>query len=137
MKTKEDAIKKLIERAQKDAEFFHKLVFEPESALAEVDDLDRRTKGRIVAVDPKNLVAGLAGALVNLDDSVAACGSSCHDSCDATCDGSCGATCATSCDRTCGSRSCDTTTNLVSRTEFINPAERFADFAGFRRFSRF
>ena len=131
-----ESIKQLIENAQKDPEFFHRLVFDAEQAIGELDYLDRSQKARLVSLRPEDLIAGLAGAVINFDDSVAQCGSSCHDSCRATCDGSCQATCASSCDTTCGSRSCDTTTNrFVDR--FSNPVfdDRFTRrLGGFRRF---
>jgi hypothetical protein len=132
------AFERLVKQARSDPQFFHALVFEPESILAKLDFVDRGAKGAIIAADPAEIVARTIGV-------VSACGNTCTSSCDNTCGGSCGYTtnlqgglaergvsfyarlrssveycgntCTSSCDNTCGG-SCGYTTNIVDRSAF-------------------
>lgn len=125
------AFKQLVEKAKSDAAFFHALVFKPEDVIGKID-LDRTSKGAILAHSAAELVARLVG--INQE-----CGNTCTSSCDNTCGGSCGYTtnlqgrfaelvnvyfsrragdlmecgntCTSSCDNTCGG-SCGYTTNF-------------------------
>jgi hypothetical protein len=136
MSTKEEALNQLIERARKDPQFFHALVFSPEKVLGELDFLDRRERGAIVAIRPEDVIAGLAGLLKNPTSGVAVCGYSCSDSCDITCgEGSCFGTCYSSCDHTCGARSCDITAQIFLPAEVSQPlAGLRGNFRSRRRF---
>ena len=116
MTKKREALDHLIEKARNDPEFFHLLVFQPEKAIGQLDFLDRREKGRIVAIDPEDVISGLIGLLRNPGGAVAVCDHSCENSCDSTCgSGSCFGTCFSSCGHTCGSRSCDITVEFTGR----------------------
>lgn len=123
--------KKLLESAKNDPKFFHSLVFEPEKALASVNFISRRAKGKLISAHAGELLARLVG--------LQACGNTCTSSCDNTCGQSCGFTtnftereqlaeigyfsrikedvmecgntCTSSCDNTCG-QSCGFTTNF-------------------------
>jgi hypothetical protein len=126
----------LVNKAEKDASFLHKLMFSPESLVGELKGvLDRQAIGALIAKNPSEIVARTIGV-------VSFCGNTCTSSCDNTCGGSCGFTtnivevsgarnisfysrfrsglaecgntCSSSCDNTCGG-SCGYTTNL---TEF-------------------
>lgn len=79
-----NTFQQVVERAKGDPAFFHALVFEPEKVLSEVN-LGRRAKGALVAIEPGEVIARLAGVL-------SACGNTCSSSCDNTCGGSCGYT---------------------------------------------
>lgn len=145
--------KSLMEKAKSDPGFFHALVFTPEKVLDELQQLDRRTKGRIVGAEIEEILARVVG--------VGYCGNTCSSSCDNTCGGSCGYTtnivdkvaierqgayfsrlkgalegcgntCSSSCDNTCG-QSCGYTTNR-SFTERFNPAEMVGGLAAAGRF---
>ena len=105
-----EVLEKLTAQAKDDPAFFHALVFNPERALDSLGYLDRRQKGRLVAVRPEEIIAGIVGGggLVGGGEA-GICGHTCQESCDSTCgSGSCFGTCLTgTCDFTCGSRSCD------------------------------
>ncbi|HEY3052147.1 MAG TPA: hypothetical protein VGK04_02030 [Thermoanaerobaculia bacterium] len=103
----QDPLARVIERARRSAEFFHRLVFDPEKALAELDYLDRRMKGAILSIDPDALL----GLLLFPAGPVAGCGDSCgFASCTTTCGKtSCQKTCTDSCGNTCGEKSCTDT----------------------------
>jgi hypothetical protein len=111
----------LVNRARDDANFFHQLVFNPEEVLGKLDFLPRREKGMIVSLAPEDVIAGLAGLLVNSDLTVADCGDSCGNSCTQTCDASCGSTCGSSCQKTCGSQSCGDTVKHTSPEGVVDP----------------
>jgi len=87
-------LKRLVEEAKNNPQFFHDLVFNPEKAIAKIDYLDRRIKGAIVATSPE----GLIGSLV--------AGPGRTNWCDVTCTSSCG--------QTCTGKSCGYTTNIVA-----------------------
>jgi hypothetical protein len=124
MATKKEVLDRLVKQAREDPAFFHDLVFAPEKTLAKLDYLDRREKGMIVSINPEDVIAGLAGLLMNPAGDVSVCGISCDPSCDSTCgEGSCFGTCISgSCSQTCGSSSCDITTQIAS---FGGDVERF------------
>ncbi|GAA3537191.1 hypothetical protein [Kribbella ginsengisoli] len=126
----EDNLARLAEKARSDPEFFHALIFNPERVLADLDFLDKRTRGALVALDPDRLLGMLTGSGLSY------CDVTCTSSCGVTCSGSscgyttnltaeqilgrvggvgpisgCDVTCTSSCGATCGS-SCGYTTNL-------------------------
>src|SRR5262249_10933980 len=119
--------------ARKDPAFFHRLVFEPEKALAELTYLDRREKGAIVSLRPEDVIAGLAGLIVSPGGAAAVCTYSCNDSCDDTCgEGSCFGTCiGRSCDHMCGARSCDIAVEFTGR--YFDEGPRLSRRRGFFR----
>lgn len=129
------ALDQLVARAKKDPKFFHSLVFDAEKTIAELDFLDRRSKASLVSLDPHDVIAGLAGLLVNAGGEVQYCGSTCDSSCTNTCGaGSCDATCgSSSCTSTCGSISCGSTVELVSDRfrALVDPAETQVARGGF------
>lgn len=145
--------KSLMEKAKSDPKFFHALVFSPEKVLDELQQLDRRARGKIVGAEIEEIVAKIIG--------VGYCGNTCSSSCDNTCGGSCGYTtnivdkvsiqrqsaffsrvkgalegcgntCSSSCDNTCG-QSCGYTTNLTS-IERLDPAQMASGLASAGRF---
>ncbi len=135
----------IVERAKGDPEFLHRLVFEPETLVAELKDgLTRAEIGAVVGKSPAEVVARTIGV-----DSY--CGNTCTSSCDNTCGGSCGYTtnltddvmpvvsyfsrlkdelgacgntCTSSCDNTCG-QSCGFTTNLTDLGSFVSRPQSF------------
>jgi hypothetical protein len=115
-----EAIERLMERARNEPEFFHRLVFDPERTIAELDYLGRREKAMLVSRSPEDVVSGLVGLIRGPGDVLAVCGHSCEDSCDSTCGaGSCFGTCLSdTCGFTCGAKSCDITVAIESRGEF-------------------
>jgi hypothetical protein len=136
----------IIERAKSDPEYLHKLLFEPETLVADKEGHLTRTEiGAAMSRTPSELIARAIGVLE-------ACGNTCTSSCDNTCGQSCGFTtnltdevaqrvsyfsrasdalegcgntCTSSCDNTCG-QSCGFTTNLTD----------FASFAGRQQYFR-
>lgn len=70
------SISKLIEKAKKDPKFFHSLVFNPESVLAEID-LGREEKARLVAMDPEEFIDDLIGGKLQDCTVTVNCGSTC------------------------------------------------------------
>lgn len=114
-------VERLLQEAREDATFFHELVFNAEEVIGRLDYLTRAEKASIVALDPADLVAGLAGHILTPDGLVSGCGSSCGDSCNYTCVGSCGHTCSSSCDTTCGAKSCGVTSERFSEGVFTQP----------------
>jgi hypothetical protein len=138
MPDRRELLDELVRRARSDATFFHKLVFNPEEVLGQLDFLPRREKGMIVSLAPEDVIAGLAGLLVNPDLTVADCGSSCANSCGYTCGASCGDTCGSSCEFTCNGNSC---THTVSRWSPMGTEPVRTGFGGgrgfFRPFQRF
>jgi hypothetical protein len=118
MPNRREMLNELVKRARSDSTFFHQLVFNPEEVLGKLDFLPRREKGMILSLTPEDVIAGLAGLLVNPDLTPAFCGDSCNESCTSTCGGSCGSTCGSSCGGTCGAASCGDT------TKFVDPPHR-------------
>jgi hypothetical protein len=110
--TSADALKKLVEQARSSPAFFHELVFDPEKVIGRLKYLDKKTKSKLLAIDPAQLIRNL----VPID--VAECGDTCGaGSCSNTCGaGSCLDTCKSSCGGTCGN-SCDHTSGMP--TKFI------------------
>jgi hypothetical protein len=135
MATRREMLEELVRRARSDPSFFHQLVFKPEEVLGKLDFLDRREKGMILALAPEDVIAGLAGLIVNPGGGVAECTVSCNNSCTNTCDSSCGDTCHSSCQDTCGSGSCGKTSNLGFVGEGVINEARTA-FGGGRWFFR-
>jgi hypothetical protein len=103
-----EALKRVVERARKDAAFFHALVFDPERVLAKLPGMERRTKARLLALDPEQLIGRLLAEGGCTDPT---CGpQSCLDTCGPH---SCTETCKSSCaGSTCGAFSCGTTTSV-------------------------
>ena len=108
----ETSLQRLISEAKSNPEFFYRLVWDTERAVEEVDYLSPAQKESILAVQPEDLVVGLASnpgkaALVSREafeefDLSAVCGASCG----ASCGGSCAASCAGSCGGSCGGSCC-------------------------------
>lgn len=130
------AFKQLVEQAKSDPQFFHDLVFSPEKVIADLDYVDKKSKGALVAMTPEEVI----GAAIT---ELAGCDVTCTSSCGATCAQSCGyttnltadlagrvtspaaaaqfelagcdVTCTSSCGVTCSGSSCGYTTNLEDR----------------------
>jgi hypothetical protein len=102
------ALEAIRERAQKDPEFFHKLIFDPESILSELP-ASRAVKAAVLGLD----LDQFWNFILRPPGGVEGCGDSCGwASCDDTCgQRSCGHTCSDSCDSTCAS-SCGKTLQL-------------------------
>jgi hypothetical protein len=56
-----DILQKLVEQAKNDPKFLHTLVFDPESALQQVDYLDRKTKAALVGTSPEEIIGTIIG----------------------------------------------------------------------------
>lgn len=93
-----ESLKRLVEQAREDPQFFHDLVFNAEELLGKLDYLGRAEKASLIGQDPEAVIGRLIGAL---------------EGCDVTCTSSCGATCG---------QSCGYTTNLVGRFGDIQQA---------------
>ena len=106
------ALEQVLARARKDPEFFHKLVFNPESAMADLPR-DRALRAAVYGLGGDELLTALLGGGDRVILS-GGCTSTCTgDSCTSTCGArSCDGTCASSCDDTCHS-SCGRTTGIV------------------------
>jgi|SRR5579859_2032723 hypothetical protein len=104
------ALQSIQKRAKKDPQFFHRLVYDPESILAELPD-SRFVKAAFLGIDPNTIW----GRILQPPGPVQGCGVTCGSmSCDDTCGGrTCGNTCTDSCGSTCGD-SCDRTVHLPS-----------------------
>lgn len=108
----QDELKQLIEKARKDPEFFHALVFDPDKAVSHMVSADRQAKAAVYGIQPEEL---LAKALAPAPSPSLKCTVTCESSCGLTCLGkSCNYTCGVeSCDQTCNSaRSCGVTIGL-------------------------
>ena len=115
------AIDRLVQQASKDVKFFHDLIWNTEKALDSLDYLTRQEKASILAINPENLVVGLATGTLIDPGIVATCGATCGGSCGGSCGVSCSSTCAASC-----TASCSATGGMPSEwNEVINPAESF------------
>jgi len=103
-----EELKRVVERARGDAAFFHALVFDPERVLANLPEMDRRTKARLLALNPEQLIGSLLAEGGCTDPT---CGpQSCLDTCGPH---SCQVTCKSSCiGSTCGAFSCGSTTSV-------------------------
>jgi hypothetical protein len=93
-----DALSAIIEKAKNDPKFFHDLVFNPEEALKGLENVDRNTKGAIVAANPDSLIQIIVSGTVSW--------------CDVTCTSSCGVTCS--------GGSCGYTTNFEFKDRYIS-----------------
>jgi hypothetical protein len=108
MPSKRDIISKIAERAREDPQFFHKLVSNPEAALADVEGLDAETRAALMAAARPGFLSSFLATAVRLPPCVPTCDASCSYtcssfSCDFTCGGdSCGTTCQESCGHTVG-----------------------------------
>lgn len=104
----ETGLQRLILDAKNDPEFFHRLVWDTGETVQQLDYLTDVQKESILAVQPEDLVVGLAsnpvktGALTREAFSELDLVSVCGASCGASCGGSCGASCAGSCAGSCG-----------------------------------
>jgi hypothetical protein len=104
-----EALRRLVERARSDAEFFHKLVFDPETVLAELD-IDRPTKGNILGLTPEQLIGFMTQPHPRSGEfgdqfCEPTCGNeSCFTTCGSpvTCDLTCTSSCGETCKRSCG-----------------------------------
>jgi len=99
MPSKREALLLIAKRAREDSSFFHKLVFDPTAALADVEGVDRGAVTALAASRlPDFLSSFLASAVI-------------LERCDPTCGpGSCSYTCGPlSCDHTCVSSTCGET----------------------------
>jgi hypothetical protein len=115
MPSKRETLLLIAKRAQEDSSFFHKLVFDPTAALADVEGVDRETVTALAASRlPDFLGSFLAGA-VKLNRCDPTCG---EGSCSYTCGPlSCDDTCVTgTCGQTCGpNSSCVHTIGVFAR----------------------
>jgi hypothetical protein len=106
------AMQTVIERARTDPEFFHRLVFDPDSVMQDLPN-DRMMKSAVFGIDPNmligSLLAGGGGSPVAEGCTTTCGGSSCTSTCGSR---SCDDTCASSCTDTC-SHSCTNTTKLT------------------------
>ncbi len=138
----EKGMKRLVDEVKADPQLLHNLLFATEETIGKLDYLDRRQKAAILALQPEDVVAGMAGTIFNPGGGVQVCGASCQASCTNTCGaGSCDGTCASSCTDTCGSVSCGSTTSIVNDRfwQVANPAN-FRELGGgayFQRFQRY
>ena len=114
MPTQREILFQIIEKAREDKDFFHALVFDPEKALASLEDLDGTTIKGLRAISPNTffvpqLVQSIGAGLKSWTPT-------CHESCGVTCGAlSCDVTCGPdnkSCAQTCGA-SCGTTLTVV------------------------
>ena len=112
-----EGLKRLVEQARSDPEFFHDLVFNPQKAISRAKYLDERTKLTLRRLNADILLRNL------LPDKIAECGDTCGaGSCSSTCgSGSCLDTCKSSCGSTCGARSCDHTSGFGQVIEDTDP----------------
>jgi hypothetical protein len=55
----DENLKRILDRAKKDAGFFHSLVFEPSKAVQELGFLSDEEKKRITALDPATVIGGI------------------------------------------------------------------------------
>ena len=111
----------LIRQSQKDPDFFHALVFNPEQVIEKIKGIDASTRQAILRSEPSTLLKNITGidkTIFNIPDINAGCGGDVTCSCTSgtcgdTCGGStCSVTCSgDSCGSTCGD-SCGYTTNL-------------------------
>jgi len=118
---KQEAILRLIAHSKNDPQFFHDLIWNTEKALDSLDYLTRQEKAFILAINPEDLVVGLAtGALI--DRGIVAT----YDSCGPNCGGSsCGMTCGDTCEGSCRA-TCNTSSGLPWETrEITNPVDYF------------
>lgn len=110
MSTPRETLLKIVDKAREDKDFFHALVFDPERALASLQDVDEGTKQKLRVLSPNTLfVPQLVRAL---GVAKAECDPSCAVSCNYTCGSiSCKVTCGPenmSCKHTCGGSCGDT-----------------------------
>ncbi len=98
-----DPLEKLIEKTKNDPQFFHDLIWDTEKVLSTTDFLTRQEKAAFLAINPENLIVGLATGSFGgrISDHHNNCGASGGDSCGASCGGSCGVSCEASCATTC------------------------------------
>jgi len=114
-----EAMERLVKQAKSDAQFFHNLIWNTEKALDSLDYLTRQEKASILAINPEDLVVGLATGKLIDPGIVATCGISCGASCGGSCGGTCGGSCGGSCTVT-----CSVSGGMPSEFgEVINPAE--------------
>lgn len=99
---KEDIMNKeqithLIDRAKKDPEFFHKLVFEPEQAVKELQKKDPSNNGLFLHANLQAIVQGLVKQMpLTREDSNRTPYFDCPQTCGETCtESTCGPTCST------------------------------------------
>lgn len=111
--TKSDPLDLLLEKARKDPEFFHDLVFAPRKALSRAKFLDRKTKARLLKVRPGSVMGALLPHAAPCGNDETCSGGTCDNTCAESCGGvTCG---GGSCQSTC-ENSCDDTISTPSRT---------------------
>jgi len=113
MPSKREALLLIAKRAREDPSFFHKLVFDPTAALADVEGVDRGTVTALAASRLPDFLSSFLASAVNLEGCEPTCG---PGSCSQTCGPlSCGITCLRdTCSGTCDS-SCVHTMSVVAR----------------------
>ena len=104
-----EQLKHLVDRARKDPAFFHALVFDPEKAINDIPEVDRRIKASLLGINPEKVIGRLITAEGGCTDPT--CGpDSCLDTCGPH---SCTVTCKSSCaGSTCGAWSCGVTSSI-------------------------
>ena len=102
---RQEALRRLVEQARKDPEFFHSLIFKSKEAVAQADYLPESMKASILELNPEDVIAGLTGmrggsigasgcgpvtcACTNACTGDTGSGSSCELSCALTCENTC------------------------------------------------
>ncbi len=140
---KHSDFKEIVERAEKDPEFLHKLVFKTEALIDELKPkIGRAGIGALIGKEPGEIIAKTIGIAAGCGNTcTSSCGNTCGQSCGYTTNlvgpeieaatsyfsrnrgelAACGNTCTSSCGNTCGG-SCNFTTNLTG--------PEFGGFAG-------
>jgi len=117
MPTPREVIVQIVAKARDDKDFFHALVFDPESALAAMEGLDEATKNRLRAISPTTFF--IPELTQSLSPELKPCDPTCTESCVGTCGPlSCDVTCGPenkSCAATCGA-SCGKTLEAFPRS---------------------
>jgi hypothetical protein len=116
MPTQREMLLKIVQKATEDKDFFHALVFDPEKAIASLEDLDEATKEKLRVISPNTFF--VPQLVRSIGETLKECDPTCTVSCDDTCGSiSCSVTCgpfANSCKSTCGG-SCGSTLAVFSR----------------------
>ena len=87
-----DPLVLLMQRARKDPQFFHELVFNPKRAVSKITFLDRASKAKLLKIRPQAIVGALMGQRAACTDTCISgtCSQTCAgQTCSETCYGSC------------------------------------------------
>ena len=130
--TDSTSVASLMEKAEKDPQFFHDLIWNTEEILPSLEFLSRKEKAAILAMEPEELLQQLTASrvpiIVSADGGDTCTGFTCGATCVGSCDVSCVGTCAITGDMQMGDRTTLPAENPPYQDFVVNFQRNFRQF---------